>query len=204
MFFFLNLVWNSQIIWSLNISFKFIDSVIRYTGRDRRAARPRAWTASGAQDPIRAGQRRRGRRHGTGRLARLLLRGPVRVRPEDPGTAPSRRLWDRRHHTVRGGWLEREANPAGHRPTSQRRSYGPLVIYTNGSPGENSAAFSVVFGALVICFSPFQHVRCIKCSACNVEVWIANFAMYPMAYGSSIVLSLLCKAISKKNKNNAW
>lgn len=30
-----------------------------------------------------------------------------------------------------------------------------IIVYTTGSPGKNSAAFAVVCGALVICFSPF-------------------------------------------------
>ena len=45
-----------------------------------------------------------------------------------------------------------------------------IIVYTTGSPGENSAAFAVVCAALVICFSPFQHVRCIEFSACNGSV----------------------------------
>jgi hypothetical protein len=44
-----------------------------------------------------------------------------------------------------------------------------IIVYTNGSPGENSAFLSSLWGTF-ICFSPFQHNTYIKFSACNVEV----------------------------------
>ena len=96
-------------------------------GLDRGAARPGVRPpASGAQDPIRARQRRRGRPPGTDRPAQLLLRGPLRVRPEDPGGA---RLQDRWHHIVRACRQEREAYPAGHRSTCEPRSYGNCGVH---------------------------------------------------------------------------
>jgi hypothetical protein len=105
-------VYRSKALFS-EFSVKFTNNLVSehsVTGPDRGAAWRRVRPpASGVQNPIRARQRRRGRPPGSTRPAQLLLPGPLRVRPEDPGGAG---LQDRRHNIVKDrkrrpeeGWM---------------------------------------------------------------------------------------------------